>query len=132
MASDQSTVMLNMTPLSRASSLPQLFCGVSEIQNTLRRMISRQRKSLLALQHRNLWQFAGLFSQIAADGADYPRQLITRMQLLIRNRALEDFTFVAAQGQQDATVRTSLGGHVEVGEQGSKFFLDQAHVYQLR
>ncbi|MNP59508.1 hypothetical protein D3C76_1545080 [compost metagenome] len=54
------------------------------------------------------------------------------MQLGVGNRALEDFAFTAAQGQQNAAIRACLGGDVEVGEQRSEFFLDQAHVYQLR
>ncbi|MNR43747.1 hypothetical protein D3C85_1624040 [compost metagenome] len=54
------------------------------------------------------------------------------MQLLVGNRAFKHFAFGAAQGQQDATVRTWLGGHFEIGEQGRKFFLNQAHVYRLR
>ncbi|MNN86102.1 hypothetical protein D3C81_2034710 [compost metagenome] len=54
------------------------------------------------------------------------------MQLLVGNRAFELFAFAAAQGQQDPAVRTGLGGDLVVGEQGRKFFLDQAHVVQLR
>ena len=98
----------------------------------LGRMIGRQRKAILALQHRDLWQVAGLFSQVAANRADDPRQLIGSVQLLVRNRALDLLAFAVAQGQQDTAVRTWLSGDVVLGKYRSELILDQAHVYQLR
>jgi len=44
-------------------------------------VIRRQIKTVLALQHRDRWQLAGLCSQVAADGADYPFQLNRSVQL---------------------------------------------------
>lgn len=96
------------------------------------RVIRRQGKTLLALQHGNLRQFTGLFSQVAANCTDRPRQLIAGMQLLISQCALEHFAVAAAQGQQNPAIGAWRSGDVEVGEQGGKFFLDQAHVFQLR
>ena len=87
----------------------------------LSRMIGRQGKAVLALQHRNLWQLAGLFGQITANGADDPGQLVSGVQLLVRDGTLDLFAFAVAQGQQDAAVWTWLGGDVVVGKYRSEF-----------
>ncbi|MNN84679.1 hypothetical protein D3C81_2018720 [compost metagenome] len=73
-----------------------------------------------------------MFGEVAANRTDDPRQLVAVVQLLVGNRTLEHSAFAAAQGQQDSTVRAGLGNDLVVGEQGRKFFLDQAHVVQLR
>src|SRR3989344_2065397 len=82
----------------------------------LGRMVSRQGKAVLALQHGNLRQFAGLFGQVAANGADHPGELIGRVQLLVGDRALDLLAFAVAQGQQDTAVRAWLSGDVVLGE----------------
>ena len=81
------------------------------------------------------WRSEGvtdLHAHLAADPARLNECSASLRILRVNRRTLELFAFAATQGEQDATVGTGLGGHVEVGEQGGKFFLDQAHVYQLR
>jgi len=68
-----------------------------------------------------------LFGQIAADGADGPRQLLGAVQLSVGQYAAANFVVGSAQGQQNAAVRARLGADLIAWEDGSEFLLNEVH-----
>jgi hypothetical protein len=92
------------------------------------RVVGRQSEAVLALQQVNVRQLADFTGQVAANGADYPRELLWGIELRIRNRTAGLTAIGATQGEQNGTVWARLGDYVVLRKEAGEFFLEEFHL----